>query len=159
MLTVLSLSLALGSQSIDTHEEAWSIAARQGITPNTWTEIHADRNAAIFVRNAPVGSEYWIALIDAEDLTVTLRLSSIKCEREVWTFSQGLVRDWSGHTLRTLQPEAVLIAPGSIGERVLSQFCVRLTSSDGVPIVLPVEPFRQQSDGSPVIMSGPTEPR
>ena len=148
MLIAMLLALGLG-QSIDTHEEAWAIANRNGITREAWSEVYADASMAVFVRNQPVGGESWIALVDADDLTVSLTLSSIDCARETWVSSQGSVRSWAGETIRATGQETAQIVPGSVGSKVYERFCPSGTSTT---------PGRRLYDGPPVIVPGPPRP-
>ncbi len=124
------------AQSIDSQEEAWTIAARQSITPAEWTIVDYDADSAVFVKKFPSGSsrsESWVAFIFADDLTATLSYMHADCRTHEFWSSQSSTRGWNGSFLssggQTTRERAV---PGSVGETILDELCP--------PVIVPGPP-------------------
>ena len=138
MIGMLLAAALLAPQSLDTADEAWTVAVRNGITPAEWRMVSSDPQAAYFVKKGS-STQRWTAAVDAADLTVTLMLLNATCSgtSNRFYFAQTSTRDWRGGYLTESGPtEPQYAAPGSVGEMMVEAIC------KPPPVTLPIAPSR-----------------
>lgn len=126
----------VAAQSIDSHEEAWAIAARQSVTPAEWTLVNWSLRDAIFIRkltSGPYRPESWVVFIFADNLTAEFRYIHANCQTSEYWSTQSSTRDWRGGFLGSAGAKAPERAvPGSVGEAIVSDLCP--------PVIVPGPP-------------------
>ena len=136
---IASLALLAGSasaQSIDSVEEAWTIAKRNGVTPQQWDLVHVKQTEAAFLLNRSTGasSRFWVAYVDTADLSTVLMLVDFQCRDRTYQIAESSTRTWLGNETSSSGRNAVQSAPpGSIIERVLDTACAYPINIPGPP--------------------------
>lgn len=146
VLAAVAFGSAATAQSFDTLEEAWSVAARNGVDPATWTAVTQDERSAAFIKNTPEAAGptvHWAAMIDADELDFSLFLLDFNCRDNRYRFLQQSSRDWRGNNLSSGGATDWAYAdPGSVAESLFRQVCPLAVIVPGPPVTLPIEPRR-----------------
>lgn len=136
-----------GAQTIDTHEEAWQIANRNGVTIDRWDLADASASSAAFIQRSGVGGasqSRWVAMLDATDMSFAQGIMAANCARGQYRFLQVTTRDWKGAFISSsVDTEAQYPSPNSVGEILFRRICPPIIVP-GPPITLPIEPTRQE---------------
>jgi hypothetical protein len=134
------------AQANDDEDAAWEMGALGGVTRDSWTLAHADRQRAAFIENQPTNEGRWtVVFVDARNSTITTAEADVGCPPKIWSLGPSTVVNWTnGQSTNRPQIETRPIVPGSIGEKIYDLLCHVITDENGRTIYLPVYPNRER---------------